>query len=69
VNTFGRMCGIIDPRSCIRQVLGFGIKTGYGSCLGNTRGGGNSDLLGWIQGQVGIWPKAKIEKRKNPFKF
>jgi hypothetical protein len=32
-------------------------------------GGGNSDLLGWIQGRVGIWPKAKIEKRKNPFKF
>jgi hypothetical protein len=23
------MCGTIDPRSCIRWVLGFGIKTGY----------------------------------------
>ena len=28
VSTFGRMCGTIDPRSCIRWVLGFGIKTG-----------------------------------------
>jgi hypothetical protein len=26
VSTFGRMCGTIDPRSCIRWVLGFGIK-------------------------------------------
>jgi hypothetical protein len=26
---FGRMYGIIDPGSCIRWVLGFGIKTGY----------------------------------------
>jgi hypothetical protein len=31
VSTFGRMCGIIDPWSCIRRVLGFGIKTGYDS--------------------------------------
>jgi hypothetical protein len=23
------MCGIIDPGSCIRWVLGFGTKTGY----------------------------------------
>jgi hypothetical protein len=29
VSTFGRMCGTIDPGSCIRWVLGFGIKTGY----------------------------------------
>jgi hypothetical protein len=29
VNTIGRMCGTIDPGSCIRRVLGFGIKTGY----------------------------------------
>jgi hypothetical protein len=29
VSTFGRMCGTIDPGSCIRLVLGFGIKTGY----------------------------------------
>jgi hypothetical protein len=29
VNTFGRMCGTIDPGSCIRWVLGFGIKTEY----------------------------------------
>jgi hypothetical protein len=29
VNTFGRMCGTIDPGSCIRWVHGFGIKTGY----------------------------------------
>jgi hypothetical protein len=28
VDTFGRMCGTIDPVSCIRWVLGFGIKTG-----------------------------------------
>jgi hypothetical protein len=26
VSTFGRMCGTIDHRSCIRWVLGFGIK-------------------------------------------
>jgi hypothetical protein len=26
---FGRMCGTIDPESCIRWVLGFGIKAGY----------------------------------------
>jgi hypothetical protein len=29
VSTFGRMCGTIDPGSCIRWVPGFGIKTGY----------------------------------------
>jgi hypothetical protein len=29
MNTFGQMCGTIDPRSCIRCVHGFGIKTGY----------------------------------------
>jgi hypothetical protein len=29
VSTFGRMCGTIDPGSCIWWVLGFGIKTGY----------------------------------------
>jgi hypothetical protein len=29
VSTFGRMCGTIDPRSCIRWVLGFGIKTRF----------------------------------------
>jgi hypothetical protein len=29
VNPFGRMCGTIYPGSCIRLVLGFGIKTGY----------------------------------------
>jgi hypothetical protein len=29
VNPFGHMCGTIDPGSCIRLVLGFGIKTGY----------------------------------------
>jgi hypothetical protein len=29
VSTFGRMCGTIDPGSCIRWVLGFGIETGY----------------------------------------
>jgi hypothetical protein len=28
VSTFGRMCGTIDPGSCIRWVLGFGIKLG-----------------------------------------
>jgi hypothetical protein len=28
-NPFGRMCGTIYPGSCIRWVLGFGIKTGY----------------------------------------
>jgi hypothetical protein len=33
VNTFGRLCGTIDPGSCIRWVLGFGIKTGYDSPL------------------------------------
>jgi hypothetical protein len=29
VSIFGRMCATIDPRSCIRWVLGFDIKTGY----------------------------------------
>jgi hypothetical protein len=29
VDTFGCMCGTIDPGSCIRWVLSFGIKTGY----------------------------------------
>jgi hypothetical protein len=29
VTTFGHMCGTNDPGSCIRWVLGFGIKTGY----------------------------------------
>jgi hypothetical protein len=29
VDTFGRMCGTIDPGSGIRWVLGFGIKIGY----------------------------------------
>jgi hypothetical protein len=29
VSTFGRMCETIDPGSCIRWVLDFGIKTGY----------------------------------------
>jgi hypothetical protein len=31
VSTFGRMCGTIDPGSCIWWVLGFGIKIGYDS--------------------------------------
>jgi hypothetical protein len=30
VSTFGRMCGTIDPGSCIRWVLDFGIETGFG---------------------------------------
>jgi hypothetical protein len=29
MSTFGHMCGTIDPGSCIRLVLGFGIKTVY----------------------------------------
>jgi hypothetical protein len=29
VSTFGHMCGTIDPGSCIRWVLSFGIKTRY----------------------------------------
>jgi hypothetical protein len=29
------MCGTIDPGSCIRRVLGFGIKTGYDTALIN----------------------------------
>jgi hypothetical protein len=29
VSTFGCMYGTIDPRSCIRWVLNFGIRTGY----------------------------------------
>jgi hypothetical protein len=29
VSTFSYMCGTIDPGTCIRWVLGFGIKTGY----------------------------------------
>jgi hypothetical protein len=29
MSTFGRMCGTNDHVSCIRWVLGFGIKTGY----------------------------------------
>jgi hypothetical protein len=28
MSTFGRMCGTIDPGSCIRWVLSFGIKPG-----------------------------------------
>jgi hypothetical protein len=36
VNTFGRMCGTIDPGSCIRWVLGFDIKTGYDRGLSRT---------------------------------
>jgi hypothetical protein len=35
VSTFGRMCGTIDPRSCIWWVLGFGIKLGMTSLLGS----------------------------------
>jgi hypothetical protein len=31
VSTFGRMCGTIDPGSCKRWVLSFGIKPGYDS--------------------------------------
>jgi hypothetical protein len=34
VNPFGRMCGTIDPESCIRRVLGFGVKTGYDNTNG-----------------------------------
>jgi hypothetical protein len=37
VSTFGRMCGTSDPGSCIRWVLGFGIKTGYDKALGPSR--------------------------------
>jgi hypothetical protein len=34
VSTFGRMCGTIDPGSCIRWVLSFGIRTWYDkSCI------------------------------------
>jgi hypothetical protein len=33
VSTFGRMCGTIDPGSCIRWVLGFGVKTGYDTSI------------------------------------
>jgi hypothetical protein len=29
MSTFGRMCGTIDPGSCIRWVHGFGMKTGH----------------------------------------
>jgi hypothetical protein len=29
MNPFGRMCGTIDPGSCIQWVLGFGVKPGY----------------------------------------
>jgi hypothetical protein len=34
MNTFGRMCGTMDHGSCIRWVLGFGIKTGYDTVFG-----------------------------------
>jgi hypothetical protein len=37
MNTFGHMSGAIDPGSCIRRVLGFGIKTGYDSTLTHRR--------------------------------
>jgi hypothetical protein len=33
VSTFGCMCGTIDHVSCIRWVLGFGIKNGYDKIL------------------------------------
>jgi hypothetical protein len=36
VNSFARMCGTIDPESCIRWVLGFSIKTGYDRGAGPT---------------------------------
>jgi hypothetical protein len=47
-NTFGCMCGTVDPGSCIWWVHGFGIKTGYdrsfglGSIGGPSLGGGSS---------------------------
>jgi hypothetical protein len=42
VFTFGRMCGTIDPGSCIQWVLSFGIKNGY------DRVGPASPTLGWL---------------------
>jgi hypothetical protein len=43
----GRMCGTINPGSCIRWVLGFGIKTGYDS---------SDTFLGmWSPAGLNIW--------------
>jgi hypothetical protein len=35
MDTFGRMCGTIDPGSCIWWVLDFGIQIGYDTCFFN----------------------------------
>jgi hypothetical protein len=43
----GRMCGTIDPGSCIRCVLGFSIKTGY-----DIHRGGGLGPCGWLTGSV-----------------
>jgi hypothetical protein len=39
------MCGTIDPGSCIRCVLGFGIKTGYD----NGGGGFFFNSTAWVR--------------------
>jgi hypothetical protein len=44
VSTFRCMCGTIDPRSCIRWVVGFGIKTGYDITPPNKNLSSNSTL-------------------------
>jgi hypothetical protein len=36
-------------------------------CLGRTRDGSSSGLLGQFQGRAGIRPKAKKKKKENPF--
>jgi hypothetical protein len=48
VDTFGHMCGTIDPGSCIRWVLGIGIKIRYDKAWQHdTRGlGGHHE---WLQ--------------------
>jgi hypothetical protein len=47
VNTFGRMCETIDPGSCIRWILGFGIKTEYDMWL-------QPFGLEWVGGSVTV---------------
>jgi hypothetical protein len=59
VDTFSRMCGTIDPGSCIRWVLSFGIKTGYDSagsrCEGGLAGGAHAGDGALVYGGRSWW--------------
>jgi hypothetical protein len=55
VSTFGRMCGANDPGSCIRWVLGFGLKIGYDRCPHDaTRGASAPCLRGYACTRVAL---------------